>query len=344
MTKTAPHPTGRLNLEDIAQRSGVSRSTVSRVINHDPNVNALTRQRVEAVIEALNFQPNAAARSLARGRSHVLGLVIPQGVAALFSDPYFPIFIQGVAAGCNAHDHSVMLWLAEPEYERRTIHQILHSGLIDGVIVSSMLTDDQIVQALDASRKPYVLAGRHPTNPAASYVDVENAGGAAAAVSHLLRLGRRRIAIIAGPQNQIAGLDRRAGALQALQAHGISPEAALMAEADFTEAGGYAAMRQLLAAQPEAVFAASDMMALGALRALREAGRRVPEDVAVMGFDDIPLAGMHTPALSTVRQPIQRLGGMAVELLIELIKEPTAGPKHLLLPTELVVRQSCGGA
>ncbi len=332
----------KLNLEEIARRSGVSRSTVSRVINNDPNVKTETRERVQDIIHQLNFQPNVAARSLASGRTRVLGLVIPRGVTALFTDPYFPILIQGIASACNVHDHSVMLWLAEPEYERRTIHQVMHGGLIDGVIVSSMLMDDPLVQALADNQKPFVLVGRHPTNASLSYVDVDNIKGAHSAVAHLLRLGRRRIAAITGPQNAIVGADRRTGYLDALRERGLAPDPRLTVEGDFTETSGYLGMQRLLAHDPDAVFAASDMMAQGALRALREAGRRVPEDVAVVGFDDMPFAATTEPPLTTVRQPIGRLGATAVEILIDLITQPAAGPRRVLLSTELVIRKSCG--
>lgn len=332
----------KLNLEEIAKRSGVSRSTVSRVINNDPNVKTETRERVQDIIHRLNFQPNVAARSLASGRTRVLGLVIPRGVTALFTDPYFPILIQGIASACNVHEHSVMLWLAEPEYERRTIHQIMHGGLIDGVIVSSMLMDDPLVQALADNQKPFVLVGRHPTNAGISYVDVDNVKGAHSAVAHLLRQGRRRIATITGPQNAIVGVDRRTGYLDALRERGLASDPRLTVEGDFTETSGYVGMQRLLAHDPDAVFAASDVMAQGALRALREAGRRVPEDVAVVGFDDMPFAGTTEPPLTTVRQPIGRLGATAVEILIDLITQPAAGPRRVLLSTELVIRKSCG--
>ena len=264
-------------LEEIAKRAGVSRSTVSRVVNGDPNVSDTTREQVQAVLQRNNYQPNVAARSLAAGRTRILGLVIPAGISALFSDPYFPLLIQGVSSACNAHDHSVMLWLAEPEYERRMIHQIINNGLIDGVLVSSMLLDDPLVLALSQSDKPFVLIGRHPTNRKISYIDVDNREGAREAVAHLLRLGHKRIATITGPLNTIAGVDRRDGYLAALRERGMRADDKLMVESDFTEEGGYAAAQRLIAQAPDALFCASDMMALGAMRALREAGQSVPE-------------------------------------------------------------------
>src|SRR5438105_3563189 len=186
-------------LEEIAKHAGVSRSTVSRVVNGDPNVSDETRARVLAVVQSHNFQPNVAARSLAAGRTRILGLVIPSGVSALFTDPYFPLLIQGVSAACNAHDHSVMLWLADPEYERRTVHQIINNGLIDGVLIASTLLDDTLVLELSKSDKPFILVGRHPTNRKVSYVDVENREGAHDAVAYLLRHGRKAIGTITGP-------------------------------------------------------------------------------------------------------------------------------------------------
>ncbi|MER3515336.1 MAG: LacI family transcriptional regulator, partial [Chloroflexota bacterium] len=164
------------------------------MINNHPHVRPETRQRVLDIARRLNYQPNAAARGLAAGRTRILGLVIPMGVSALFTDPYFPLLIQGVSSACSALDYSVMLWLAEPEYERRTIRQVLQSGLIDGVIVASMLMDDPLVEALLARGLPFILVGRHPTNERISYVDVDNQDAAREVVAHLLRLGYRRVA------------------------------------------------------------------------------------------------------------------------------------------------------
>jgi LacI family transcriptional regulator len=268
--------------------------------------------------------------------------VIPMGVSALFSDPYFPLLIQGIASACNAHEHSVMLWLAEPEYERRMIRQVLQGGLIDGVILASALMDDPMLEALRKRGLPFILVGRHPIDNEVSYVDVDNVNSAREMVAYLLRLGHKRVATIAGPNNMIAGADRLQGYLLALRNRGIASDPALVVEADFTEEGGYIAMQRLVPHSPDAVFVASDAMAVGALRALREAGKRVPEDIAIAGFDDIPFAARADPPLTTVRQPIQRMGTLAAETLIDLISYPQPQPRRIVLPTELLIRESSG--
>jgi LacI family transcriptional regulator len=239
-----------------------------------------------------------------------------------------------------------MLWLAEPEYERRMIPKIMHSHLIDGVIVASVLTDDPMISALVEGNLPFIVVGRHPTNhpisQAISYIDIDNAASAHDMVMHLLRLGRRRIATITGPQNMVPGVDRLTGYLSALRDRGLAADPNLIVESDFSEAGGQAAMQRLLPFEPDAVFVASDMMAVGALRTLREAGKRVPEDVAVASFDDMPFAARSEPPLTTVRQPVQRMGAVVAETLIDMIEHPSPTPRRIILPTEIMVRESCG--
>jgi LacI family transcriptional regulator len=331
-----------LTLDDIARMSGVSRSTVSRVINGNPNVSEKTRRKVLDLIQTIGFQPNLAARGLAVGRTHVIGLVIPTGLPVIFSDPYFPLVIQGVASACNTRGFSVMLWLAEPEYERKTISQVLYNGLIDGVIVSSMLIDDPLIERLSESQRPFITIGRHPTNDQLNFVDVDNRAGAYQGVSYILHTGRRRVAMITGPRNAIASRDRSQGYQDALRERGLPLQPELVAEGNFSDISGYLAMKQLLPQRPDAVFVASDAMAFAAMRAIQEAGLRIPEDIAVVGFDDIPNAANSKPPLTTVRQPIQKTGSVAAEMLIERIEHPETRSCRIVLPTELVIRESCG--
>lgn len=331
-------------LEEVAKLAGVSRSTVSRVVNNHPNVRLEVRERVWKVIEEVDYQPNRAARSLASRRSQIIGLVIPQEIHAVFSDPYFPILTEGIARACNEHDYTMVLGLITPEMQD-PYRRLVRGGLLDGVIVTSAVQDDPFVSRLLQDDFPFVLVGRTPQHEGVSYVDVDNISGARTAVQHLARLGYRRIATITGPLNTIAGQDRYAGYQRGLRSAGLAHNPDLVVEGEFSEISGDRGMRDLLALEmpPDAVFAASDMMAIGALKAMRAAGLRVPQDVALVGFDDIPLAALVDPPLTTVRQSISDLGYTAATLLFEeLESEDSESPQRMILPTELVVRSSCG--
>jgi LacI family transcriptional regulator len=331
-----------LTLEKIAALARVSRSTVSRVINNDPNVSPDTRTRVNQVIEEINYHPNIAARRLAGGHTGFIGLVVPMGVSTLFTDPFFSMIVQAVSTACNAKNRSVMLWLAEPEYERRTIHQFLNNHIIDGAIIASMLIDDPLLMAMIEGDLPFMVIGRYPSMTEVSFVDSNNQNAACEMVAHLVSCGAKRIATISGPQNMIAGLDRLEGYKKGLFENGLQVDECLIVEADFTEQGAYLAMQRLLVQKPDAVFVASDTMAMGAMRALKDAGLRIPEDVAITGFDDMPFASTCIPPLTTMRQPIHRMGIVAAQTLMERIDHAYTTHHHIILPSELVIRESCG--
>ena len=334
-------------LEEVARLAGVSRSTVSRVVNDQPNVRPEVRERVWQVAREVGYQPHAAARSLVTSRTNVIGMLIPEAVTTLFSDPFFSLLLRGATDACNSHQYQLMLSLLTANADRQEIYQrILRSGYLDGAIVASASLDDPLISDLLRDRIPFVSVGRHPNKPV-HYVDADNVSGARMAVEHLIRLGHRRIATITGPLDMIAGQDRLTGYRQALQARGIPVEEELIVEGDFTEASGTAGMQRLLPVSPSAVFVASDMMAIGALRSLRQADRQVPQDIALVGFDDIPIASAIVPALTTVRQPIERMGSMAVEVLLSVLEDSSgeeALAHRIVLPTELVIRASCGHA
>jgi LacI family transcriptional regulator len=334
-----------LTLEDIAKKAGVSRSTVSRVINHQPNVSEDVRARVWKVIDTTGYQPNVAARSLASQRSSMIGLVLPHSVSSFFVDPYFPNLIQGIAQGCNKYDHTLGLFLvATKEDEEKIFPRVSRSGLLDGVILQAGHHGDPMMGRMMSSNIPLVFVGRPFQSENVSYIDIENVDGSYNAVAHLIRLGYERIATIAGPAHSTVGIDRRQGYLLALRERGMPVDESLIVEGDFTEAGGYQAMKKLLPAEPNAVFAASDIMAVGAMRATREAGLEIPDDIAFIGFDDLPLATPPNPPLTTIRQPIFRFGVTAVETLIDLIENGAEPPRRIVMSTELVIRKSCGSA
>lgn len=349
--KSAGTKTGAsMTLEEVARLAGVSRSTVSRVVNDEPNVKATTREHVWQAIRTCDFHPNTAARALAGRRSRIVGLVIPQALNAVFADPYFPTLIQGIAVACDERDYYLMLSLVLRQSDD-TFRRLIRAGHMDGLIVSSALKEDQFVARLLDEHFPFVLIGRMPGRTDVVAVDADNARGARTAAHYLARQGYERIATITGPLNMIAAMDRHEGFLLELRSLGIDVPPEYVEEGDWSQGSGTQGMERLLHAPtpPEAVFVASDSMAIGALKAIRAAGLKVPDDVALVGFDDIPMASAVEPPLTTVRQPIDRLGYLAASTLIDLIQadpanQASAGGQQIVLPTELVVRASCGQA
>lgn len=332
----------KLTLEQIADLSGVSRSTVSRVINNHPSVKPEVRERVQEVIAETGYHPDPAARSLASRRSGIIGLVIPRVIQSLFTDPYYPRLMQGIAQACNVNDYTLSLFLFHTEDDERKLHpRVLRNQLVDGVIVTGSQINDPLVPKLIDNQVPFVMVGRPNDSLDVSFVDADNVVGAYTATGHLIRSGRERIATITGPLNTTVGLDRRQGYLDALNDRGRSIDEALIVEGDFSEAGGYAATQWLISHQPDAIFVASDTMAFGALRALRDGALSVPNDVAVVGFDDLPTASLSDPPLTTIRQPIRRVGAQAVETLVDVLTIGPQPPRRITLSTELVIRSSC---
>lgn len=336
-----------VTLDDVASRAGVSRATVSRVVNNYPHVSERVRQKVLQAIEELHYNPNMAARSLASRRTGNIGFVIPNSLHAFFTDPYFPRLIEGIAHSCNENDYTLSLFVFHtPDTERNLIPRLTRGGLVDGIIVQATAMHDDVLRKIAAGKVPFVVAGRPMGLTNASYIDVDNVRGAYNAVSHLLRNGRKKIATITGPLNTAVGADRLQGYQEALADRSIVFDERLVASGDFTQQSGYYAAQKLLQQAPDldAIFVASDVMALGALQALRETGRSVPDDVALVGYDDLPPAQIAEPPLTTIRQPIRRFGIHAMEILMDIIANGSQPPRKVILETELVIRKSCGSA
>jgi LacI family transcriptional regulator len=334
-----------LTLEDIAKQAGVSRSTVSRVVNDDPNVSDSVRSNVQEVIATTGYHPHAAARSLASKRSRMIGLVLPHSVSSFFSDPYFPRLTQGIAQACNQHGLTLGLFLvATKEDEERIFPRISQPGTLDGIIVQTARRSDKLIDRLINTGFPVMIAGRPFSTNGVSYIDVDNIQASYDAVNYLLQLGYKRIGTITGPLNHTPAIDRKEGYLRAIRDQGWAIDKSLIAEGDFTEQGGYLGMKQLLPAEPDAIFAGSDTMAIGAIKASREAGLRIPEDLGVVGFDDLPVASSMEIKLTTVRQPIIQFGAMAVETLLDLIENGNKPSRRVIMDTELVIRDSCGAS
>lgn len=334
----------RLTLEEIGRLAGVSRSTVSRVINGHEDVSEDVKTRVLEVVRDTGYRPNRAARSLVSSRTGLLGLVIPSGIHNLFQDPYFGRLIQGVTRAANAAEQTLSLFLFEDRNEELELYErVIANGMVDGVIVTATTMQDPVVRRMQEDGTPFVMVGR-PDEDNVPFVDVENREGARTATEHLIGHGATRLATIAGPSNTTTAVDRRNGFLDAAAAAGLDINTGLVAEADFTSRGAYDAMRSLLEHEPEAVFCASDTMAIGALAAIEAAGLSCPDDVAVVSFDDLVEPHQTSPSLTTVAQPVQRTGQEAVGLLLDVLDREAEDPPRILLPTELVVRSSCGCA
>ncbi|MFD3931821.1 LacI family DNA-binding transcriptional regulator [Streptomyces sp. NPDC058614] len=325
-------------LDEVALRAGVSVGTVSRVINNRQHVSTKARQAVESAVAELGYVPNVAARSLASQRRGAVVLAISSDDPALFANLFFAEVITGVNAVIEETDLELLLVLAASERGRARLARILKSRGADGVMLLALRENDPLAKVAEAGGVPVVHGGRPLDRAPRWYVDADNRGGARQAVEYLISTGRRAIATVTGPQDMHAGVSRYLGFREAVALAGLKDHR--VAHADFSEAGGAAAMARLLDEHPDldAVFVASDVMAAGALRVLRERGRTVPEDVAVVGFNDILTARHTQPALTTIHQPIVALGSEMTRMLVRVLggEEPTP----LILPTELVIRGS----
>jgi DNA-binding LacI/PurR family transcriptional regulator len=332
-------------LEEVARAAGVSRATASRVINGSPTVGIEARQSVERAIAQLGYVPNRAARSLVTRRNDSIGVVIAEPTRRIFGDPYFAEVLRGISAGLAAREVALVLVMSQSPEEERQAERYLTGGHVDGVILFSLHGDDPLPEHLQSRGIPVVVGGEPPHGARVSNVDADNHGGTIAAVNHLIEQGRTRIATITGPLDMPAAVTRRLSFLEAIRAAGRTPDPNLEESGGFTREGGQRAMEVLLQRCPDidAVFAASDLMAAGALSALHAAGRRVPEDVAVVGFDDSIIALSTQPALSSVHQSMEVTGRELANVLLQTIDARDQVVRHVVLETELIVRQSSGG-
>jgi DNA-binding LacI/PurR family transcriptional regulator len=332
--------------KDVAELAGVSRTTVSFVLNNvaGMRISQKTRQRVKRAALRLNYHPDATARRMVSGQTHVLGFVLRQSVDQAFADFFLPPVLSGLSQGAAAQGYHILFERAAPDDQCDTYARLIHERHVDGIVLSGPRFDDLELSSICEEGANIVLLGQLP-NSDIPFVDVDNIGGAQRATEHLLGLGHQRIACITNaPLTYTASADRLKGYRQALQAAGIAYRDSRVCCGNFTPQSGFAAMKKLLARrpQPTAVFVASDTVAFGALHAIRQAGLRVPEDLALVSFDDVPLAEFVEPPLTTLRLPAVQLGRHAADLLIRLIGKERVDDPHILLETKLIVRQSCG--
>ena len=325
--------------------AGVSRATVSRVVNDSPRVSPDVRIGVQAAIEELGYTPNRAARALVTKRNDSVAVVITQPSGQVFSDPFFPRLLRGISSTLTARDRQLILMMPESASDERRVGDYLTAGHVDGALLVSLHEDDPLPARLTSAGVPIVLVGRPPKGSRVSYVDVDNRQGAQSAVAHLISTGRRVIATITGVADTAPGIDRRQGYRDAITEAGLKLDRSLEALGGFTAEGAAVAMTHLLETHPDidGVFAASDQMAASALSVIAASGRQVPRDVAVVGFDDAALATSTTPQLSSVRQPIEEMGHEMARLLVEAVDASDPVPRRVILATELIRRASSAG-
>ncbi|MFI0961502.1 LacI family DNA-binding transcriptional regulator [Streptomyces sp. NPDC021080] len=328
-------------IHDVAREAGVSRGTVSRVLNGGHYVSPSAAEAVNAAIRRTGYVVNRHARSLITGRSDSVGFLLTEPQERFFEDPNFNVLLRGCTQALAAHDVPLLLMLAGTQDERRRIMRYITAGHVDGVLLVSSHSGDPVAEELREAGVPLVACGKPiGLGSKVSYVAADDRDGARDMVTHLLSLGRRRIGTVTGPLDTPGGVERLAGYREVLAEAGVEADERLIASGDYSRASGEAGAERLLDRAPDvdAVFVASDLMAQGVLAALRKAGRRVPEDVAVGGFDDSPAATAAAPALTTIRQPWDRISSEMVRVLLAQIggEDPAA----VILPTELVRRES----
>ncbi len=329
-------------IDDVAKKAGVSIKTVSRVLNDSSKVSPKTAQKVREAMEILGYQPNVLARGLAKNTSDVIGVVIGHGGDLYLSNPYLIDVLNGVSTTALRNGYQVLLV--------QTLKEVPHAGLIAakrvaGMVFMSVQVDDANVRALSSAGLPFVLTGRLDAETA-NFVDVDSVKGSFIATEHLIRLGHTRIGLILGPANHTSSIDRLRGYRQALEANAIAYRANLVVSGDFSATSGYGLTQTLLAQHPAptAIFAISDLMATGAVRAIELNGLSVPGDVSVVGFDDISTAQYLNPPLTTVRQSGIEKGVLAAKMLLHLIRKQPLARNQVLLTPELVVRESTAPA
>lgn len=331
-----------VTIKNVAQRAGVSTATVSRVINHSPLVKPETREKVQGAIGELNYQLNVFAQGLSKNKANMIGVIVPPspGVCSAY---FFKEILRGVNTAANAASYNLLLNVDQSGALRNDYSSLFLQRQVDGLVIIAMPREALVNSGIMEKDMPLVLVNTPLKN--VSFVDADNVSGGFEATRHLIKLGHRRVGFINGVPASSNARDRLKGYRQALKKYNIQFDENLAAVGDFSQEKGYEAMKKLLSIKnpPTAVFCANDLMAIGAIKAVSEKGRRVPEDVALVGFDDMDIADYIIPPLTTVRQPVFEMGKIAVESLIALInnKQPQK-PIQKMLKVELIIRQSCG--
>lgn len=334
-----------VTLKDIARELGISVTTVSRGLAGYDDVAAETREQIRQIAQALGYRPNLIARRLQKQRTDTIGFILPT-FGPRFSDPFFSEFLAGIGNEAGAHEYDILVSTHAPDSpgERQAYLRAVQGGWVDGLIVVRTREDDARVRLLHEHRFPFVAFGRSCCDLEFPYVDEDSVAGMRLMVQHFVDLGHRRIGFIAPPDNLMFGLLRREGFVETMAANGLPVAPEWIVTGDLTQRGGAEASEQLLALEPRltAVIAGNDLMAIGAINRIQQHGLQVGRDVALGGFDDIPLAAYTSPPLTTIHQPIYEIGRQVCAMLIALVNGLAPNPAHILLEPTLIVRESSG--
>jgi LacI family transcriptional regulator len=329
-----------VTIKDVAQASGVSYSTVSRVLTGYEFVKERTRQRVMDAAENLGYAANPHARSLVGGNSRIIGLLVPN-----LDNGYVGTIMQGIDIALAQANYDLVLYTSHRHPDKESYYvRAITNGLTDGLLLVAPLVPASYIEALREQDFPYVLIDQADATESSSVVEATNWQGAYDATEYLIQLGHRRIAFIKGSPVVRSAADRLDGYKAALTDKGISILEELLIEGDFQQQTAYESAQRLLQSQqtlPTAIFASNDLSAFGAIDAVRECGLRIPDDISIIGFDDIPQASFVYPKLTTVRQPLEEMGQVAVKILLERIRNPSNMPQQVALATQLIIRDSC---
>ncbi|CAG0947673.1 Catabolite control protein A [Anaerolineae bacterium] len=324
--------------QDVAKKAGVSIATVSRVLNDSPHVRPAARTKVLRAVKALNYQPNRTAQRLRAKQSKVIGLIISD-----IQNPFFTSIVRGIEDHAHRHGYSLVLCNSDEDPQKEQLYiNVMRAEAVAGVIITSTLDSNPLLSDLRDHKIPVVAVDRRIKNQKIDSVCVSNALGAHAAVSHLIELGHRKIGLIGLPWTCVPGKERYDGYQNALREHGLSVSRQLIRIGDAKQASGHTCTLDLLKSQPSltALFVANNLMTLGALSAIRECGLKIPDDISIVGFDDMPWASLLQPPLTAVAQPTYELGQKSAELLLARLNEPDIPVAHLQLDTTLIVRGS----
>jgi LacI family transcriptional regulator len=336
----------KMTIDKVAELAYVSRSVVSRVLNNHPNVSEEARARVEKVIEEHNYRPSSAARSLATDRTFEICILTPRRKGDALANGFWTLLHLGIFEQCIERGYFVSLSMVSSEIGQEVHEHILSERRFDGFILITEEVTNLVADALDEREVPTMLIGHDPERPGLSSVDVDNYRGAYEATTHLCRLGHKRVGAMFGSMELKESVERKEGYSQALKDAGRTVDANWSALGDYSQESGYQIMQQWIeeGAPPPACFCANDGMAIGALLAIHQAGLSVPDDVAIVGFDDLPTSRYAYPPLTTVHQPIREKGERAADMLIDQVEGKSSAVRHIELPGKLVVRESCGAA